>query len=118
VAEPWFTDVADELARCLVDAERGANACESYVQTMRDTGAGEPRVVEALVGPAAVARVLIDLIDDSPDIVLAAARLCRDSGRDAVRTLEELGREDTDPVLDALRASTESCGRLLEAAAR
>jgi hypothetical protein len=46
---------------------------------------------------------------------MAAARLCRDSARDAARQLEELGTANAGAVIAALRVNAESCGRLLDA---
>ena len=117
MGEAWFTGVADELARCLVDAEHCAEVCEAFLESLRESGGLERQrgVVDALVGPAAVARVLMDLIDHPPELVMAAARLCRDSARDAARQLEELGTADAGAVIAALRTNAESCGRLLDA---
>jgi hypothetical protein len=117
MGEAWFTGVADELARCLVDAQHCAEICESFLESLRQSGDVElqRRAVDALVGPAAVARVLMDLIDHPPELVMAAARLCRDSAREAARQLEELRRPDADTVVAALRTNAESCGRLLDA---
>ena len=92
----WFTGLADELARCLIDAEACAEACETLLESLRDEAGDEAqRIVRALVPPTAIARVLIDLIDQPPQLVLAACRLCRDSadaqsyarGRDEAGTL-------------------------------
>jgi hypothetical protein len=117
MGEVWFTGVADELARCLVDAQHCAEVCEAFLESLRESADPERqrRAVDALVGPAAVARVLMDLIDQPPELVMAAARLCRDSSRDAARQLEELG--DADGVIEALRTNADSCGRLLDASA-
>jgi len=116
MGDVWFTGVADELARCLVDAQHCAEVCEAFLESLRERGELERqrRVVDALVAPAAVARVLMDLIDHPPELVMAAARLCRDSARDAARQLEELGTADADGVIAALRTNAESCGRLLD----
>ena len=117
MGDAWFTGVADELARCLVDAERCADACEAFLEEARESGDPElqRRAVDALVGPAAVARVLMDLIDHPPELVMAAARLCRDSSRAAARALEELGPPGGADVVSALRENADSCARLLEA---
>jgi hypothetical protein len=117
MGEAWFTGLADELARCLVDAQHCAEVCEAFLESLRETGDPERqrRAVDALVGPAAVARVLMDLIDQPPELVMAAARLCRDSARDAALQLEELG--GADGVVEALRTNADSCGRLLDASA-
>jgi hypothetical protein len=115
----WFTELADELARCLTDAEVCADACEKLLDVVRSQADTElhSRAVAALVAPAAIARVLIDLIDHPPHLVLAACRLCRDSARSAIRELEPLhDRLDTSAALPALRALERSCEALLDAA--
>ena len=115
----WFTDLADELAQCLVDAERCAEACEQLLETLRGSSDPELRqiVVDALVAPAAVARALIELIDQPPRLVLAACRLYRDCAATAVACLEEVGeRVDSADAVAALRATLGSCERLLAAA--
>jgi hypothetical protein len=116
----WISGVADELARCLTDAEASADACEALLESMRDAaGDDAQRVLQALVAPAAIARVLIDLIDQPPRLVLAACTLCRESAREAIDDLEALGeRVDASAVVPALRASADSCGQLLDAAAQ
>jgi hypothetical protein len=114
----WFSDLADELARCLVDAERCAIACEALLEQVRRSSDPELRaiVLEALVAPAAVARVLIELIDHPPRLVLAACRLCDESAQAAVEQLELLdSRLDSADAIAALRASAASCKRLLAA---
>jgi hypothetical protein len=116
----WFTGLADELAQCLVDAESCAEACEALLESVRAGEDGELQglVVDALVGPSAVARVLIELIDQPPRLVLAACRLYCESTDAAVEALESLGgRVDAAAALAALRRSSTSCGRLLDAAA-
>jgi hypothetical protein len=115
---PWFSGVADELARCVTDAQASAEACEALLESMRDAGDHDAQlVVRALVAPTAIARVLVELIDQPPELVLAACRLCRESARDAIASLEALGaRVDASTVLLALRASAASCGRLIDAA--
>lgn len=118
--DAWFTGVADELARCLVDARHCADTCESFLESLRqaDDVTAHRAVVNALLVPAAVARVLIDLIDHPPELVLSATRLCRDSAENAVLQLESLnGADATDAtaVTAALRTAAESCARLLEA---
>jgi len=114
----WFTNLADELARCLVDAERCATACEALLEQVRRSSDPELRaiVVEALIAPAAVARVLIELIDHPPRLVLAACRLCRDSAAGAIEQLERLDlRLDSADAIAALRTAAASCERLLGA---
>jgi|SRR5579884_197964 len=115
----WFTELADELARCLTDAQVCADACEELLEAVRaqDDTELQRRAVSALVAPAAIARVLIDLIDHPPHLVLAACRLCRESARSAIRELEPMhGRLDTSAALPALRALERSCEALLEIA--
>jgi hypothetical protein len=117
--EAWFTGVADELAQCLLDAERCAETCEALLETIKQHGDAELQkiVVDALLAPAAVARILIELIDQPPNLVLAACRLCREVASTAVEQLVELGtRVDSAEAIAALRASAGSCDRLLEVA--
>jgi hypothetical protein len=116
---PWFTGFADELARCLTDAEACADACEALLESVRGTDDPDVQrvVVAALVAPAAIARVLIDLIDHPPQLVLAACRLCRESARAAIAELESIeDRLDIASVLGALRRTADSCEKLLDAA--
>jgi hypothetical protein len=117
--EAWFTGLADELAQCLLDAERCADACEALleqVQRGRDADL-QQRVLDILVAPAAVARILIELIDHPPHLVLAACRLCRESASAAVEQLQALGWQlDSAGAIAALRASAASCGQLLDVA--
>ncbi len=118
--DAWFTDFADELARCLLDAETSAEACEHLLDAARSSSDPEVQqtAVDVLVAPAAMARVLIELIDHPPRLVLAACRLYRDSAATAVERLEVLGpRLDSGQAIAALRAAGVSCERLLEAAA-
>jgi hypothetical protein len=117
--DAWFTRVADELARCLVDARACAEACEQLLEEIRDVDDGVTRqhVISALVGPAAVARVLVDLIEQPPSLVLAACRLCRESAESAVLVLEANGAAfDGAAATAALRAAAASCQRLIDAA--
>ncbi len=113
--DSWFTGFADELAQCLVDAARCAEICERLLEDVQRDGdaAMQKRVVDAVVAPTAVSRVLIDMIDQPPGYVLAATRLCRDTSRDAAEALRNL---DAAQAILALEACAESCGRLLEAA--
>jgi hypothetical protein len=61
--------------------------------------------------------VLIELIDQPPNLVLAACRLCREVASTAAEQLAPLGaRLDTADTIAALRASAGSCGRLLDVA--
>ena len=104
--DAWFTECADELARCLVDAQSCAEACERFLAS----DAAELGDVRALAPPAAVSRVLIELIDHPPQLVLAAVRLCRELTADAAG--EARAPED---VVTALRAVAASSAALLEA---
>ena len=118
--DAWFTGLADELAQCLLDAETCAEACEHVLDEARRSTDGEIQqtAVDALVAPAAMARVLIELIDHPPRLVLAACRLYCDSAATAVERLEALGpRLETAGAIAALRTASASCERLLEAAA-
>jgi hypothetical protein len=117
--EAWFTGFAEELAQCLLDAERCAETCEALLETVRRRGDAElqKQVLDALVAPAAVARILIELIEHPPHLVLAACRLCRDSSFAAAEQLEALGaRLDSGEAISALRTSAASCERLLDVA--
>lgn len=115
----WFSGVADELARCLSDAARSADACEEVLESLHGRSQNDrERVLAVLVAPAAIARALIDLIDQPPRLVLAACRLCRESARTAIGELELLdARVDVSAALAALDASAASCETLLDAAA-
>jgi hypothetical protein len=115
--EAWYTEFADELARCLTDAETCANACEALLErTSALDDDARKRIVNAVVGPAAVARVLIELIDQPHQLVLAAARLCRDTSGDAVEMLRPFPDELVGEACATLRACIASCSALLEAA--
>lgn len=119
MSEVWFTEYAEELASCLIDAERCADVCERLVTAIRDRTAAEgtTRVVRAVVAPTAVARVLVELVDQPPELVLATARLCVESAQAAAGELESLAATlDVDEAVDALRACAGSCGRLAAAA--
>jgi hypothetical protein len=115
--EAWFTGFAEELAQCLLDAERCAVTCESLLEQMQQGDDAELQkiLVDALVAPAAVARVLIELIEQPPNLVLAACRLCRDVASRAAEELDALGtRLDSPDTIAALRASAGSCEHLLD----
>ncbi|MDX6485738.1 MAG: hypothetical protein QOF43_891 [Gaiellaceae bacterium] len=120
MSDAWFTEFAAELARCLVDAESCAQACEQLLERAQASGDAELQrhVVDAVVGVAAIARVLIELIDHPPQLTVAAARLCREAAIAAIARLEALGdRIDTGEAIAALRASEASCARLLDVSA-
>jgi hypothetical protein len=117
--EAWFSGVADELAQCLLDAERCADVCEALLEKVRRGPDAElqTRVLDILVAPAAVARILIELIDHPPHLVLAACRLCRESAFAAAEQLETLDAQlDSADAIAALRASARSCEQLLAVA--
>jgi MoxR-like ATPase len=104
--DAWFTECADELARCLVDARTCAEACERFLAT----DAARVDDVRALAPPAAVSRVLIELLDHPPQLVLAAVRLCRELTTTAADEVHA-----PDDVATALRAVADSSAALLEA---
>jgi hypothetical protein len=114
----WFTGIADELARCLTDAEECADACEALLERTSELPDERARrqIVDAVLAPAAVARVLVELIDQPQQLVLAAATLCRDSSRDALASLRRFPNDLVGETCSALRSCVESCGALLEAA--
>ncbi len=118
MGDAWFTGVADELARCLVDAHRCADAAEALLETLgRSTGTRtQQAVLDALLAPAAVSRVLIELLDHPPELTLAAALLLRGTAESAAAMLDELrGDVDTSECATALRAAAESAQRLVDA---
>jgi hypothetical protein len=104
--DAWFTKCADELARCLVDARTCAEACEHFLAS----SAADADDLRRLAAPAAVSRVLIDLIDHPPQIVLAAVHLCRELTAAAAGDAQV-----PDDVVTALRAIADSSAALLEA---
>ena len=114
--DTWYTGIADELARCLTDAARCADACEELLADVSESEDGRFRkqVIDAVVGPAAVSRVLVDLVDQPRALVLAAATLCRDSASDAAELLAPL--PVSADAVSALRACASSCAALLAAA--
>jgi hypothetical protein len=117
--EAWFTGFADELAQCLLDAERCADVCEALLEQVQRGADAElqKEALDILVAPAAVARILIELIEHPPHLVLAACRLCRESAFAAAEQLEALGpRLDGADAIAALRASAGSCEQLLDVA--
>src|SRR5260221_13567708 len=113
--EAWFTGFAEELAQCLLDAERCAVACESLLEQMQQSDDAELQkiLVDALVAPAAVARVLIELIEQPPNLVLAACRLCRQIASTAAEELAAPGTPlDSPDTIAALRAPSRSVQHL------
>lgn len=117
--EAWFTGLADELGQALVEARECAEACEELLEAARGCLEREQErdLLAALVAPTAISRILIDLIDRPPVLVLAATRVCRETSLHALEELERLALPlETDGAVAALRAAADSCGRLLEAA--
>lgn len=117
--DAWFTGLADELARAIFDARACAEACEELLESARGIldGEQEHALMAALIAPAAISRILIDLIDRPPMLVLAATRVCRDASEHALEELERLDVPlETDAAVAALRAAADSCAGLLEAA--
>jgi hypothetical protein len=115
MGEAWFTEVADELARCLVDARNCAEAGERLLASPR-IGAHRKAVFDALVAPVAVSHVLIELIDYPPQLALAAARLLADTADSGAVTLESLEGVDAAEAVAALRLAASSSRELLDAA--
>lgn len=116
--ETWFSGLADALAQALVDARACAAACERLLESGRETLAPtqQQRLLRAIVLPAAISGILVDLADRPPVLVLAAARLCRETSLAALEQLTSLEVPlDCTAVVFALRRSGESCGRLLDA---
>lgn len=116
--ETWFSGLADALAQALVDARACAAACERLLESGRETLAPtqQQRLLRAIVLPAAISGILVDFGDRPPVLVLAAARLCRETSLAALEQLALLKVPiDCTAVAFALRRSGESCGRLLDA---
>ena len=114
----WFSGLADAFAQALVDARACAAACERLLEAGRATlaPAEQQRLLRALVLPAAISGVLIDLGDRPPLLVLAAARVCRETSLTALEQLALLEAPlDCTAAAGALRRAADSCGRLLEA---
>jgi hypothetical protein len=112
--ENWFSVHAEELGRCLEDARHCADACERLLESMGGGPAAARAIVGALVVPAAISRVLIDLIDQ-PGFVLGAARLCTDAAQDAIEALGQLDDPRTAEAIAALRTCAASCAALVAA---
>ena len=83
----------DEVERLLGDARVCADACEAELASAD----GQPKV-DALIGAAATCRVLEELVDQQPELFLAAVRLCRDLCA-AVGTPEALAVVDSASVV-------------------
>jgi hypothetical protein len=111
MGDTWFTGFSDELARCLTDAENCAETCERYLALIARDEHDMQQIVDVLAAPAAVARVLIELIDHPPQLVLAAVRLCRDLAAEAAGAVGVPAE-----VAASLRTLAVSAADLLEAA--
>ncbi|HET7571909.1 MAG TPA: hypothetical protein VFJ77_04485, partial [Gaiellaceae bacterium] len=95
--------------------------CEELLEAARDRLEREPerRLLAALVAPAAICRIMIELIDRPPALLLAAARVCRETSLHGIAELERLSLPaplDGGRARASLAAAAESCGALLEAA--
>jgi hypothetical protein len=110
MGEAWFKGFPDELARLLVDARMCADVCEAHLEDARLDPDDLRRAVHALAAPAAISRLLIELIDQPSDVVLAGVRLCRDLTATAAR---EPGLPTN--VTAALNAASGSAAELLDA---
>ena len=115
--ESWFSEYAEELGRCVADALRSAETCEQLLESLdAETDPGlRSTVGRAVIAPTAVSRVLVDLIDRHPALVLGVVRLCADTSLDAVELLEQLRDGRTVDAASALRACAASCAALIEA---
>ena len=114
MGDVWFTEVADELARCLVDARHCADAGEQLLQSPEVEG-HRKTAFDALVAPVAVSHVLIELIDYPQQLALAAARLLADTADTGAVTLGALDGVDTAAATAALRRVASSARALLDA---
>lgn len=119
MGDAWFTECADELAETLIAAREAATACEELLEQARGRfGAeAERRLLATVAPPAAIARVMMDLMDRPPALVLACAQACHDASLTAVAQLGsgELPL-DTAAAVAALEGSAAACRRLLDAA--
>lgn len=108
--DPWTDAYADELARCLADARRCADACETYLVSLPHGSTELQDALDALAAPAAVARTLVELVDRPLQLVVAAARLLHELACAAAAALR-----DPPEVVAALRVAAESSARLVAA---
>jgi hypothetical protein len=116
--EAWFSGLADALTQALVDARACASACEELLESGRETlaAAQQQLLLRTIVLPAAISRILVDLGDRPPSLLLAAARICRETSLTAVEQLALLALPlDCTTATAALRRAADSCGRLLDA---
>src|SRR5262245_35815003 len=113
--EAWFTSLADELERAVLDAGECARTCEELLEASRTiVELRRHLLLSALQPPVAMGSVLIDALDRPPELVLAAAGTCRETSLAAVDQLALLARPlETAAAAAALRRVAESCGRLL-----
>jgi hypothetical protein len=119
MTEAWFSGVADELAQALVDARECASACEELLEEAHGKleREQERRLLAAVVAPAAICRIMIELIDRPPPLLLAAARVARETALHAIGELDALRLPlDASRAYGALAAVAESCEELLDAA--
>lgn len=117
--EAGFTGYADELAETLGAAREAAAACEALLERARGRFAADEErwLLATLAAPAAIAQVLLELVDRPPAFLLACAQACSDASLQAAGELGE--RElplDTDGTVETLRTCSEACRRLLDAA--
>jgi hypothetical protein len=110
MGEAWFKAFPDELARLLVDARTCADVCEAHLDDPTLGPDDLRHAVHALAAPAAISRLLIELIDQPAEVVLGAVRLCRDLTAAAA----DEPRLPAD-VAAALRAASGSAAELLDA---
>jgi hypothetical protein len=103
--------VDDELERCLADARACADTCETYLASLPEGSAELRAAVDVLAAPAAVARVLDELVDQPLSLTLAAARLLHELAGAAAERVD--GKSD---LTRALRAVAESSERLVRSA--
>jgi hypothetical protein len=115
--EAGYRGTTDELARCLADARAAADSCEQLLEAvapMDDAGLRK-RVLDAVVAPVAVARVLLEFSGSAPPLALGAVSLGRETARESVARLEPLADlVDARPAVDALAAWARSCDRLVD----
>ena len=114
MGDAWFSEVADELARCLVEARTCAEAGERLLESS-GLGAHRRTVFDALVAPIAVSRVLIELLDYPPQLVFASARLLADTADAGALKLEALDGVDAAEATAALRSAAAAARALLAA---
>ena len=116
--EVWFSGLADALTRTLVDARACATACEELLESGRETlaVAQQQALLRTIVLPAAISRILVDLGDRPPPLLLAATRVCRETALTALEQLAILAPPlDCTAAAAALSRAADSCGRLLAA---